>query len=351
MTRTIVHAGFHKTGTTTLQDFLATHRRWLAEQGLHYPADLQPQLTGHHSLAGRLSVARTLDGPNDLFTIEREVFSRIIGARDLPAEAFATALSTDLPLTLLSSEEFETFNPAELSNLESCVGFIDRFVLYVRSGIKYIFSCWSAKVRWGYTGAFKTFLRATVDFEPATAVLGPVQFVDMLIDRFGRDRIKVRSFDDAFRHPRGLIGDFVEKELRLAEPKGLRTDYRSNVSPPAVITEVQRALNIWAGVTALGMAPASHTSLRAALAAPDGKRLLEEFTDILAPIMKTITIGDCRPSTISNDGSIRCLSGRSASLLGIWRFPWEEGIAYCETEELTQALEPCESFIRFVGEA
>lgn len=349
MTTTIIHAGLHKTGTTTLQDFCADNRNWLAERGVHYPADLYDEWAGHHRLACRLSSARPSNGCNDLFTPEREVFSEAIGARKQPLEAFSPAISTDLAFSLLSSEIFETFNAVELANLESFLGHIDRFVLYVRNGVSYIFSCWSAKVNWGYTGSFDTFLRATVEFEPMTPVLGPIRFVDLLIERFGKDRIKVRSLDAALQHPRGLIGDFVEQELGLAEPKGLATNLRSNASPPAVVTEVQRALNVLAGPSRPGIAPASHNTLRTALAGPNGEEMLADFEHRLTPIMKTITIGHLRPAEIARDGSIASLSEPLAHVFADWRLAFDERAWWCETEELLRALAQCESFAQVAG--
>lgn len=346
MTTTIVHAGLHRTGTTTLQDFLAKHRDWLAEQGVHYPPDMHGEWAGHHRLACRLSSGRAFDGPNDLFTAEREVFSEMIGARKMALEAFAPGMATDLPVTLLSSEIFGAFDAAELADLQSFVGPIDRFVLYVRNGVDFIHSCWAAKVRWGHQGSFDAFLRATVEFEPMTPVRGPLRFAELLIDRFGADRIKIRSFDAALAHPRGLIGDFIQGELGLAELKGLETNLWSHVSPPVVVTEVQRALNIRAGPARPGVAPSSHVALRAALAGASGGGMLADFTRRLAPIMKTIAIGDLRPVGLASVGSLQFLEEPLATLLWGWRFPLDETAPWCATKDLMRAFEGCESFAR-----
>jgi hypothetical protein len=50
----IVHAGTHKTGTTTVQNLMAAHRTELAAAGLHYPA-LEAKGRDHNALAHRLA--------------------------------------------------------------------------------------------------------------------------------------------------------------------------------------------------------------------------------------------------------------------------------------------------------
>jgi hypothetical protein len=61
--RCIVHAGTHKTGTTTVQDLLASHRTQLAAAGVHYPA-LQPGERDHNSLAHRLATCTQAELPS-----------------------------------------------------------------------------------------------------------------------------------------------------------------------------------------------------------------------------------------------------------------------------------------------
>ena len=338
--RTIVHVGFHKTGTTTLQDCLSQHRELLAAEGVHYPADPHCKWAGTHRLACWLSSPRALDGPNDLFTPGRERFSEMTGARNCSSAYYLGALMSDLPVTVLSSEIFETFNRAELSRLRSFVGPIDRFVLYVRNGIDYIYSCWSARVREGYTRTFAEFLRATVDFEAATPLRGPLLFTQLLNECFGQDRIVVRNLATASLHPRRLIGYFLEEELKLEPSEAMDRNLRSNVSPPYVVTEVMRMQNLRAGSSRAE----SRKALNNALSGPDGAEVLDEFTRRLAPVMKTISIGQLAPARISSDGSIRDLGEPLGSLFSGWRFELDEQRPTCGTQDLLAALEHCDTF-------
>lgn len=157
MTKTVVHAGFHKTGTKTLQGFFATHREWLADKYVCYPPTLSGDLTGHHRLACWCGSPRTACWPNDLFVAEREIIAEISAARTLTAEGLQQTLSTSHPLRLLSSEIIGTFDAREFANFRSVVDPIDRIVVYIRNGIIFIYSCWAAKVRWGHRGSFMDF--------------------------------------------------------------------------------------------------------------------------------------------------------------------------------------------------
>lgn len=347
---TIVHVGIHKTGSTTLQNLLAKHRGALAAQGVHYPADPGAEWTAAHRLACWLSAPRAFDGPNDLFTMEREVFSQRTGARDVSTADYLGTLVTDLPATLLSSEVFETFNRAELARLRSFVGPIDRFVLYVRNGIDYLHSCWSAKVRWGYTGTFAGFLRAALDFEAATPIRGPLLFAQLLADCFGHDRIAVRNLATASMYPRGLFGDFVEGELKLEAIEGIETSMRANASPPHEVTEVTRAINVRSASLRPGHAERFHNALRIAMAGPDAAKYLHEFSGCLEPVIKPISIRDLAPERISTAGVIRDLDAPLATLFSGWKFEWDEQQPTCENGELMAALDDCEAFTRLQKE-
>ncbi len=344
MTRTIVHAGFHKTGTTTLQQGLAANRVWLEQQGWIYPVEHCGDMPAQHELACKLCSARVSPGPNDLFLPEREAFSSGWGARGgAPIEGAPFPPSAHAA-RVISSEIFSTFDQNETLRLAAAIGPVERFVLYVRNGIGYLHSCWAAKVRWGHKDGFDSFLRASVDFEPATPILGPISYVDMIVGLFGADRISVRNFDVALQHPRKLFGDFLEVELGLPEGLDFPTGLVANASPSKVITEVQRALNVLGGRSKPGEAPSSHAALRQSLASPNGSRLVDLFSKSLQPITKPICIADITRSTFAEDGSFRRCVDRSSRMTG-WKFPPEERSSFCDTDELLDALGQLPEFV------
>jgi hypothetical protein len=338
MGRTLIHAGFHKTGTKSLQGFLSRNRAWLGQKGVHYPEDVGGDFSGHHRLACWLSSARPSGGPNELYLPEREIFSAAISARAIPAAAFRNSLSSRCPVRLLSSEVIATFDAAELARLREFVGEPIGFVLYLRDGIRYLQSCWAAKVRWGYSGAFDEFLRGALAACRGSCISGPIGFVMLLTEMFGPDSVSVRSFDLALMHRQGLVGDFVEHELGVGPLDGLETDGRANTSPAVGVTELQRALNIHFSRQARSAAQHSHDRLRDMLAGPGGEGALASITEAIAPVRRTIRIGDVNPIGVAADGSLHIPGGAPAEGFSKWRFPRDEPASWVRTDDLMDVL-------------
>ena len=87
----ILHAGTHKTGTTTVQDVMAAHRAELAAAGIHYPA-LERQGRDHNALVHRLATC----ADDELKSAREELVSR------------SNRLQGDSATLLLSAEEIST---------------------------------------------------------------------------------------------------------------------------------------------------------------------------------------------------------------------------------------------------
>jgi hypothetical protein len=106
-THCIVHAGSHKTGTTSLQHELAARRSELAKAGFSYPA-LGGKTRNHNALAHRLATC----SDDELPAWRRKLSAVPAGLRT--AQDGAAAL-------LLSAEEFST----RIGNLDPWAGFDD----------------------------------------------------------------------------------------------------------------------------------------------------------------------------------------------------------------------------------
>jgi hypothetical protein len=342
MTTSIVHAGVHKTGTKTLQRFLARHRGWLAAKGVDFPADPGGHYDGQQRLAAALARSRRNGGPNDLFTPIREQFATLTQARSLTADALEQALRTDQPVRLLSSEMISTFDAGELVALKALTR-IDRVVVYVRDGIEYVHSCWSALVRWGHTGSFSEFLQRTLQLDPSTPLIGPPRFAAMVHDILGVPPV-VRSFSAALKHPRGLTGDFLEEEMKLGDTRALGPAEICNVSDPPFITEALRAANI--RTRDGGEIPqVVHERIRAATIGADGAQLRDALLARITRVLQRITIGDLRPQSVAADGSLRLPVGDVVRpLFDAWRFPQDEAVMYADTADLMECLATCEGF-------
>ena len=155
--RTLVHAGFHKTGTTSIQGFLSRSTGWLAARGIDYPlAGRDEAQAAHHALACACAGKRNAGGPNDLFVPERQAFC--MRCRCEPDHEVPAATAGNFATRIYSSEMFSTFDATELRCLLARLGPVDRFVMYYRGGIDFLYSCWATKVRWGATMSFREFL-------------------------------------------------------------------------------------------------------------------------------------------------------------------------------------------------
>ncbi len=93
-THCILHAGMHKTGTTTIQDVLAANRAQLATAGFIYPTE-DGKARDHNPLAHRLATCTD----EELVSIRSELVGQ---------SRPANALSSGEARLLLSAEEFST---------------------------------------------------------------------------------------------------------------------------------------------------------------------------------------------------------------------------------------------------
>jgi hypothetical protein len=86
--RLIVHAGLHKTGATSIQNFFTAHTAEIEQKGFLYPQSCRCGTSGHHNLAWQLAGDRRFDpghGSVDSITEEITAFAgdAIISSEDL----------------------------------------------------------------------------------------------------------------------------------------------------------------------------------------------------------------------------------------------------------------------------
>lgn len=124
-----VHVGLHKTGTSTLQNFMNSHSATLRKNGILVPQS--GWMNGaHHKLC------------YDVLRQESDL-SVFVKLRDEIAEA-------DTPNILLSSEEFERFSAAQVHIFKREVGIEMVYpILYLRRQDEYIVSDYGQQVKMG----------------------------------------------------------------------------------------------------------------------------------------------------------------------------------------------------------
>src|SRR5439155_26501411 len=337
MSRTFVHVGLHKTGTTTLQNALVQSRDALQRQGVVYPDYPGCEYAGHHYLACQLSRSRHSGGPNDMFLIERESFSERTNARRTGPTPFEALWGRRGARMILSSEIFCTFDTNELSTLTDYLGDDARLIVYYRSGIRFVHSCWATKIRWGSNQDFVDFLQQTLRGEPGTPLIGGVRFVRLLLDALGETRVSVRDFDEAIRHPRGIPGDFLEEELQL-DPVPSRGEV-INASPSYVDLELFRALRHHITQSGGGR-KFGYGLFNRVVQLRDGALLRDQLRETVEAASGRISIATTTvPSSfMRSDGTLAIADEAAAQRLQGWKLDPNESVKYVSAGDLLDRL-------------
>jgi hypothetical protein len=210
MMKTTFHIGMPKTGTTSIQNFLAGNRDTLGRNGVLYsrvmgehthnvlPVLVQGFIRGSQ-LQRRLNVRNTLDWAQ----LNQE--TRLAFAREI-AEANPRHL-------ILSSEHIcsRSISEAHFDTLRSLIALaLDRaemtIVLYLRPQVEQAISLYSTMLRHGMAADVDSFLETRFD---------EFHYFDFqaMIARwsvaFPQARMEVRAFNLARRLPQGTVDDFV----------------------------------------------------------------------------------------------------------------------------------------------
>ena len=220
MRRLIIHAGTHKTGTTTLQCFLDSNKRALRKGGILYPTSGRPKgliKTGHHLLAWSLVDTRYVS--NMLLDKNNEGLNRE-NWMNLRKEIDEWTGHT----TLISSEDFEYIS---LSNADFIRNLFSdhkiHVIMYFRKPTNYLKSLYAEFVRSGmFYGNIIEFIDYSINF------FQYYNKANTWLDA-GIDCVDVRHFDHIVKSETGLINDFVQlitPSLHVHE-----TDQK-NSSPP-----------------------------------------------------------------------------------------------------------------------
>lgn len=171
----ILHAGIHKTGSTSLQKFCAQAADKFLEDGILYPESGRPEMApaGHHTLAW------SLRGQRGLTNLE--------GWRELTSE-IENSSATHI---VLSSEEFEACTVSEITRIRDILGKTTKVLLYLRDPVDYMVSQYKQNIKSsGEVRSFRAF---------ASALLHRCDY-EALVRRWtaglGQGQVIVRSFEE-----------------------------------------------------------------------------------------------------------------------------------------------------------
>lgn len=213
--RLTIHAGIHRTGTTSLQRFLAANREALAARGIGYPGhDVH-----HQKLAWALKRGDA-------------------GARDVEA---LLATVPEAEAAILSGEDFSIHQ--RLGWLDALAGRHEiRAVFYLRRQDHWLMSWYNQHVKWPFSQR-----KSQLDPQEFLATLEDFHWLDYaaLLERWcavlGRERVAVGVVERG--QVEDVTGDFLDR-LGI-EPEGLAFDTtRSNDSLPVHMLEVARHLGL-----------------------------------------------------------------------------------------------------------
>lgn len=236
----VLHIGATKTGSTSLQEFLAHNRKALAAHGSLYPetfSDLRRNRLSLYvmpddALPNRLWLRSGLGGtdPEQFRTSMRE-------------RLLAEIAESGCERVVLSDETLFGGAPATVSEVrrfaEDIAGSV-RVVVYLRRQDDHLTSMYQQAVRAGTVRRL-----ADWSLQPRRRIYDYHRRLTMWRRRLAPDRIAVRPFESATFHGGSLASDFFEAAGIPAPDEGLEPVAVHNVRLGAEATEFLRLLNLY----------------------------------------------------------------------------------------------------------
>ena len=216
--RIVIHGGMHKTGTTSVQDYLHGNRESFLKQGIVYPA---PEVSQPFILNTK-NKDWTPDGCRQQLRL-----ARISGASTL----------------LMSAEVVSTLSEEQFVRLTECFAGHDlSYVFCFRHWREYLPSRWSQYCRRRDSQSFGSYVNAVLNS-------GHVDLrYDAILDRAvnsGKCRVIALSYDNAMIADQSIIPSVLRAAgLKDCSMKAASTSqYRHNLRPPQDEIETVRIVN------------------------------------------------------------------------------------------------------------
>jgi hypothetical protein len=190
MKKVILHIGRHKSGTSSLQNFLVRNRLLLEQHDYLYP-QVGISSVAHHEIANAFSQKNVLNH-GAAAILESELI-----------EAFRAELVTTTATSIIvSSEKFTACNPKLMKELFA--GYEVEVVIYLRDQLSYLASAYAQIVHAdtiteSIEDYYETFLSRNIDYW---------KFIKRWESTFG-DNVSVALFDRKALHEGDIIKDFL----------------------------------------------------------------------------------------------------------------------------------------------
>ena len=237
-----LHIGTEKTGTTTIQRFLAHNRKLLSKQGILHPKCLSAE---NHT---RVAIyADQADQTQDLWShqsirngSERDQFNSKL------KEEFQSEVRKSKPQKIILSNEHCSSRLLDEASIDHLRGLLTPFssnirvVLYLRRQDEFLLSSYATAIKSGKTTALAVpnvmennpWVHKRYRYRP---------LIDRWANVFGKENIVIRTFDRALMHGEDVIEDF--KHTLGIETDSFTVPEVQNESMGADVIEFLRMLN------------------------------------------------------------------------------------------------------------
>ncbi len=203
----IIHAGFPKTGTTSLQEALSANRQILLAKGIHYPhaGDHYPHMgdKAHHLAA---------------FAISGRIWGWAKrGGLAVPIKewsSLAKQINRSRKNVLISSENFCEANLEQIQRIKSDIKTSDIKVIFtLRPLVKLLASSYQQYLKYGIKPTYEEWLHSVLD-NPGISKMTPTfwkrlmygEVIENWVSVFGKDNVEIIVVDE--RAPEFLFESF-----------------------------------------------------------------------------------------------------------------------------------------------
>lgn len=220
-----LHIGTHRTGSTSIQRFLAQAEGALAEQGILYPEAGRPDTDwsdqyGQHELQWSIEEKRGVEDRQVWDELRREIDGHSGQCVVISAEGFGKCTSEEI------REVISHLDPYPL-----------RVIVYLRPPIDFLQSAYGQRVKMGtYSGSFLQFVEE---------MMPRCNYLDLVSrwEQFGAvTSVDIRLFDKV-KHDPGLEASFAETVGIDFEEVQSFVGAPANASPPDHLVQVARWIN------------------------------------------------------------------------------------------------------------